>query len=141
MEAVRRFLIVALLVGFVLALGACAAVPQPTSSTSGAETTSSSVTPSGAAPLAPGRTAKRGGRVEVIGTLQRDDSGSLLIVGALPSQAAGGHVFAVIVHPGSVGGVDLSKLDWKLWLGNAPQREADARRFAQWRWFWDMSPR
>jgi hypothetical protein len=47
----------------------------------------------------------------VIGTLQRDDSGSLLIVGALPSQAAGGHVFAVIVNPGSVGGVDLSKLD------------------------------
>jgi predicted dehydrogenase len=37
----------------------------------------------------------------------------------------------------SVAGVDLSKLDWKLWLGNAPQREADARRFAQWRWFWD----
>jgi predicted dehydrogenase len=37
----------------------------------------------------------------------------------------------------SVAGVDLSKLDWKLWLGNAPEREADARRFAQWRWFWD----
>lgn len=34
-------------------------------------------------------------------------------------------------------GVDVSKLDWKRWLGNAPEREFDERRFSQWRWFWD----
>jgi predicted dehydrogenase len=37
----------------------------------------------------------------------------------------------------SVAAVDMSKLDWKRWLGNAPERAPDPRRFAQWRWFWD----
>ena len=32
---------------------------------------------------------------------------------------------------------DSSKLDWQRWLGSAPQRPFDDRRFAHWRWFWD----
>ena len=112
MRSVRHVLIVVLLVGTALALDACTAASQPPSSPLATDAASSSVRPAGAqTPLAPGRSTKRGGRIEVIGTLQRDDSGSLLVVGALPSQAAGAHVLAVIVNPGSVGGVDLSKLD------------------------------
>jgi len=33
--------------------------------------------------------------------------------------------------------VDASKLDWKAWLGNAPERPFDKVRFRTWRWFWD----
>ena len=33
--------------------------------------------------------------------------------------------------------VDLAKLDWKAWLGSAPERPFDARRFLQWRHFRD----
>jgi len=31
------------------------------------------------------------------------------------------------------------KLDWKKWLGPAPQRELDPLRFYYWPWFWDYS--
>ncbi|MBI4905071.1 MAG: Gfo/Idh/MocA family oxidoreductase [Acidobacteria bacterium] len=30
-------------------------------------------------------------------------------------------------------------LDWKQWLGSAPQREMSAERFFNWYWFWDYS--
>jgi len=30
-------------------------------------------------------------------------------------------------------------LDWKQWLGNAPDRPADAQRFFNWYWYWDYS--
>ena len=33
--------------------------------------------------------------------------------------------------------IDLSKLDWKAWLGSAPSRTFDMTRFTTWRWFWD----
>jgi predicted dehydrogenase len=33
--------------------------------------------------------------------------------------------------------VDLAKLDWKAWLGSAPDRPFDAQRFFQWRHFKD----
>jgi predicted dehydrogenase len=33
--------------------------------------------------------------------------------------------------------VELQKLDWKRWLGAAPDRPFDPIRFRQWRWFWD----
>jgi hypothetical protein len=61
--------------------------------------------------IAPGRTAKRGGRVEVVGTLQRDDSGSWLVVGAVPAQASSGKVVGVIVNSASLQGVDLAALE------------------------------
>ncbi len=34
--------------------------------------------------------------------------------------------------------VDREKLDWKRFLGSAPDQPFDARRFASWRWFWDF---
>ena len=34
--------------------------------------------------------------------------------------------------------VDASKLDWKRWLGNAPQQPVNAVRYYRWRWFWDF---
>ncbi len=36
------------------------------------------------------------------------------------------------------GNVDTSKLDWKAWLGPAPDQPFDAQRFSQWRHFWDF---
>jgi predicted dehydrogenase len=32
---------------------------------------------------------------------------------------------------------DPTKLDWKRWLGSAPERPFEAIRFEHWRWFWD----
>lgn len=34
--------------------------------------------------------------------------------------------------------VDPKKLDWKGFLGNAPQQPFDEYRFRNWRWFWDF---
>jgi predicted dehydrogenase len=34
--------------------------------------------------------------------------------------------------------VDPSKLDWKRWLGSAPDQPFDVRRFRSWRWYWDF---
>ena len=34
--------------------------------------------------------------------------------------------------------VDTTKLDWKAWLGPAPDQPFDPRRFGQWRHFWDF---
>ncbi len=34
--------------------------------------------------------------------------------------------------------VDPKKLDWKGFLGNAPQQDFDPYRFRNWRWFWDF---
>ncbi len=34
--------------------------------------------------------------------------------------------------------VDTSKLDWKQFLGDAPEQPFDALRFTNWRWFWDF---
>ena len=31
------------------------------------------------------------------------------------------------------------ELDWKQWLGSAPQRAVDEQRFFNWYWFWDYS--
>lgn len=33
--------------------------------------------------------------------------------------------------------IDASQLDWKSWLGSAPQRPFDPLRYTTWRWFWD----
>lgn len=30
-----------------------------------------------------------------------------------------------------------SEIDWKAWLGNAPDRPPDPWRYARWRWYWD----
>ncbi len=34
--------------------------------------------------------------------------------------------------------VDRNQLDWKRWLGTAPQQPFDKERFFNWRWFWDF---
>jgi predicted dehydrogenase len=34
--------------------------------------------------------------------------------------------------------VDAMRLDWKRFLGNAPQQPFDDYRFRNWRWFWDF---
>jgi predicted dehydrogenase len=34
--------------------------------------------------------------------------------------------------------VDPKKLDWKAFLGNAPEQPFDEYRFRHWRWFWDF---
>ncbi len=34
--------------------------------------------------------------------------------------------------------LDPSKLDWKMWLGNAPSQPVDPLRYFRWRWFWDF---
>ena len=35
-------------------------------------------------------------------------------------------------------GVDRSTVDWKRFLGNAPDQPYDEYRYRQWRWFWDF---
>ena len=35
-------------------------------------------------------------------------------------------------------GVDPKSVDWKTFLGNAPQQPFDEYRFRNWRWFWDF---
>jgi predicted dehydrogenase len=39
---------------------------------------------------------------------------------------------------GAVTPVDTSKLDWKRWLGSAPDQPFDTDRFYVWRWYWDF---
>jgi predicted dehydrogenase len=34
--------------------------------------------------------------------------------------------------------IDTSKLDWKRWLGSAPDQPFDINRFTTWRWYWDF---
>jgi predicted dehydrogenase len=34
--------------------------------------------------------------------------------------------------------VDLQALDWKLWLGSAPEQPFSEERFHHWRWFWNF---
>jgi predicted dehydrogenase len=34
--------------------------------------------------------------------------------------------------------IDLEKLDWKRFLGSAPDRPFDADQYAHWRWYWDF---
>ncbi len=34
--------------------------------------------------------------------------------------------------------IDLSKLDWKRFLGSASERPFDADQYAHWRWYWDF---
>ena len=35
-------------------------------------------------------------------------------------------------------GVDPKSVDWKAFLGNAPEQPFDEYRFRNWRWFWDF---
>jgi predicted dehydrogenase len=35
-------------------------------------------------------------------------------------------------------GVDRNRLDWKMFLGNAPDQPFDDFRYRNWRWFWDF---
>jgi len=47
--------------------------------------------------------------------------------------AAGGGLGQVTFIP-----IDPSKLDWKMFLGSAPDQPFDAERYRNWRWFWDF---
>ena len=33
---------------------------------------------------------------------------------------------------------DVAQLDWKRWLGSAPEQPFDDEKFRNWRWFWDF---
>jgi predicted dehydrogenase len=35
-------------------------------------------------------------------------------------------------------GIDPTKVDWKAFLGSAPEQKFDEYRFRNWRWFWDF---
>jgi predicted dehydrogenase len=39
---------------------------------------------------------------------------------------------------GRLGQIDTAKLDWKRFLGSAPDQPYEPRRFQQWRWYWDF---
>jgi predicted dehydrogenase len=39
---------------------------------------------------------------------------------------------------GKLSPVDMAKLDWKRFLGNAKDQPFEQRRFLQWRWYWDF---
>jgi predicted dehydrogenase len=39
---------------------------------------------------------------------------------------------------GRAGNFDVSKVDWKRFLGNASDRLFDADQYANWRWYWDF---
>jgi len=39
---------------------------------------------------------------------------------------------------GGMPSVDTQKLDWKRFLGSAPEQPFDPLRFTKWRWFWDF---
>ena len=39
---------------------------------------------------------------------------------------------------GGASPVDAQKLDWKRFLGSAPEQPFDPLRFTKWRWFWDF---
>ncbi len=39
---------------------------------------------------------------------------------------------------GSMPRIDTQKLDWKRFLGSAPEQPFDPWRFTRWRWFWDF---
>jgi predicted dehydrogenase len=39
---------------------------------------------------------------------------------------------------GRLSPVDVSQLDWKRFLGSAPDQAYDQRKFQQWRWYWDF---
>ena len=34
--------------------------------------------------------------------------------------------------------IDTSQLDWKRWLGSAPEQEFTIEKYARWRWFWNF---
>jgi predicted dehydrogenase len=34
--------------------------------------------------------------------------------------------------------IDTQALDWKLWLGSAPEQSFSEEKFKHWRWFWDF---
>ena len=42
------------------------------------------------------------------------------------------------LSPGRPGNFDTGKLDWKRFLGSAPDRAFDADQYANWRWYWDF---
>lgn len=43
-----------------------------------------------------------------------------------------------LARRGKLPAIDAAKLDWKAWLGNAPDQPFNALRYTQWRWFWDF---
>lgn len=34
--------------------------------------------------------------------------------------------------------IEVGQLDWKRWLGSAPEQPFDEEKFRRWRWFWDF---
>jgi predicted dehydrogenase len=41
-------------------------------------------------------------------------------------------------RPADAGAIDAAKLDWKSWLGTAPEQPFSEIRYRRWRWFWDF---
>lgn len=45
---------------------------------------------------------------------------------------------AYLKRRGSIPKIDGSRLNWKAFLGNAPEQPFNELRYARWRWFWDF---
>jgi predicted dehydrogenase len=43
-----------------------------------------------------------------------------------------------VTRIGTLPKVDAARLDWKRFLGGAPEQPFDALRFSRWRWYWDF---
>src|SRR5438445_3799073 len=85
-------------------------------------------------------------RIVQVGTQQRSmpqfDKGRELIRAGRLGKVYKVHLTWNRNHPGRVRrspqGVDPKQVNWKAFLGNAPQQPFDEFRFRNWRWFWDF---
>jgi predicted dehydrogenase len=69
--------------------------------------------------------------------IERGDLGKVTLVQAFLSR--GGEASAWVRRMSHDGGPPRDRVHWELFLGSAPQRPYDARRYFEWRRYWDYS--